>query len=254
MKVNKSIFSLKSLIKYADGDFLSKYKTTLDYLKRKNNVLFITTSNRFQLKNKPIDIPKSTQIAMSLANELKQVTLIDGSKLNIDICEGNVSRADGNSCGVKEAVLKDEKKDPSGYHRCWASINNPKDELWKITKPLFESDCIVFFGSVRWGQANSVYQKIIERLCWIENRHSTLKEENVVKDIDAGCILTGHNFNGSNVIELQKQVLKFYGFKTPEELFWNRQWTNDASEESQEGYKKDYQDFNKIIKLTVNGK
>jgi hypothetical protein len=155
---------------------------------------------------------------------------------------------------VKDAVLKDKEKNPSGHHRCWASLNNKNDELWKITKPLFESDCVVFFGSIRWGQTNSVYQKIIERLCWIENRHTTLNEENIVSKIDTGCIFTGHNFNGANVVDLQKQILKFYGFKTPDQLFWNRQWTNDASDESQDGYKQDAKDFSKIVKVTLKGK
>jgi hypothetical protein len=48
--------------------------------------------------------------------------------------------------------------------------------------------------------------------------------------------------------------MNFYGFKTPSQLFWNRQWANDPSEESQEGYAKDTNDFNKEIKLTINGK
>jgi multimeric flavodoxin WrbA len=255
MSVKTNIFSIDDLLKYAEKDFSSKFNQTLDYLKTKKKILFVTTSNRFQLKDKPVDIPKSTQIAMLLQRALEnKATIIDGSKLNIYICEGNVSRTDGNSCGTKDALLKDKEKNPSGYLRCWASLNNKEDELWRITKPLFESDCIVFFGSIRWGQTNSVYQKIIERLCWIENRHTTLKENNIVKNIDSGCIFTGHNFNGSNVIELQKNVMNFYGFKTPSQLFWNRQWANDPSEESQEGYAKDTNDFNKEIKLTINGK
>jgi multimeric flavodoxin WrbA len=184
----------------------------------------------------------------------EKVTVVDAAKLKIDICEANISRMDGNTCGAKDALLKDKEKDPSGYHRCWASINNPNDELWKITKPLFECDAVVFFGSIRWGQANSIYQKIIERLSWIENRHSTLGENNVVANIDAGCIFTGHNFNGSNVIDLQKQVMKFYGFKTPDDLFWNWQWTDDEKDETAQGYKEDAKDFNRIIKLTIKGK
>ena len=255
MSVDKQIFSLDHLLKYAGGNFLSQFNNTLDYLQSKNKILFVTTSNRYQIKDKPVDLPKSSQIAMLLSEKLgEKATLVDGAKLKIDICEGNVSRADGNSCGVKDAVLKDKEKNPSGYHRCWASLNNKNDELWEITKPLFESDCVVFFGSIRWGQTNSVYQKIIERLCWIENRHTTLNEENIVSKIDTGCIFTGHNFNGANVVDLQKQILKFYGFKTPDQLFWNRQWTNDASDESQDGYKQDAKDFSKIVKVTLKGK
>ena len=34
----------------------------------------------------------------------------DASKLNIYQCEGNVSTSKGNSCGLKDAVLKDSEK------------------------------------------------------------------------------------------------------------------------------------------------
>jgi hypothetical protein len=107
-------------------------------------------------------------------------------------------------------LLKDKDKNPSGFHRCWASINNKDDELWKISKPLFESDVVIFFGSVRWGQTNSFYQKLIERLTWIENRRTTLGEGNIVEKIDAGIILLGQNWNGRRVLNDQKEVFKFF--------------------------------------------
>jgi len=129
-------------------------------------------------------------------------------------------------------------QNPSGYHRCWASVNEKNDELWKITKELFESDCIVFFASIRWGQANGYYQKLIERLTWIENRHSTLGESNIVKDIDAGFIAVGQNWNGRDVTKTQKAVLEFFGFKTPDELFWNWQFTDNPLDETSRSYNK----------------
>ena len=167
--------------------------------------------------------------------------------LKIFPCEGNVSRKDGNSCGIKKALLENKEKNPSGYHRCWASLNNKSDELWKISKELFESDCVMFFGSVRWGSMNSYYQKLIERLCWIENRYTTLKEDNIVKDISAGLVLMGHNWNVENVLETQKAVLKFYGFNVSDKLCYYRQWTNNSSDETSEGYKEDAKDFKQIL-------
>jgi multimeric flavodoxin WrbA len=216
---------------------------TINFLETKNKVLFLTTSNRSGLNAD--DIPKSTQLAHHIQElvGMKKIEIIEVPKLNIYICEGNVSSAKGNGCGKKEAVLKNEEKNPSGYHRCWCSLNHKDDELWKISKSLFQSDCVVFFGSVRWGQTNSVYQKLIERLCWIENRHTTLKESNIVKDICAGIILTGQNWNGENVIETQKQVLKFYGFDVQNDISWNWQYTNNANDESKESYKKAIADF-----------
>lgn len=216
---------------------------TINFLEKKNKVLFLTTSNRWE--KAADDIPKSTQLAYHIQELLgmKKVEIIDVSKLNIYICEGNVSSANGNSCGVKDSLLKNSDKNPSGYHRCWCSINNKDDELWKVSKSLFESDCVVFFGSVRWGQTNSIYQKLIERLCWIENRHTTLRESNIVKDIDAGIVLTGQNWNGSNVIDTQKQVLKFYGFNVVDDISWNWQYTNNANDETKDSYKKAVSEF-----------
>ena len=210
---------------------------TINFLETKNKVLFLTTSNRWE-KNVD-DIPKSTQLAYHIQELLgmKKVEIIDVSKLKIYICEGNVSSAEGNTCGVKDSILKDKDKNPTGNHRCWCSINNKDDELWKISKSLFESDCVLFFGSVRWGQTNSIYQKLIERLCWLENRHTTLKESNILKDISAGIILTGQNWRGNDVVETQKQVLKFYGFDVENDISWNWQYTNNANDESKQSYK-----------------
>ena len=216
---------------------------TINFIEKKNKVLFLTTSNRWE--KAADDIPKSTQLAYHIQElvGMRKVEIIDVSKLNIYVCEGNVSGANGNTCGVKDALLKNSDKNPSGYHRCWCSINNKDDELWKVSKSLFESDCVVFFGSVRWGQTNSIYQKLIERLCWIENRHTTLRESNIVKDINAGIILTGQNWNGSNVIETQKQVLKFYGFDVNDDISWNWQYTNNANDETKDSYKKSVSEF-----------
>jgi len=173
----------------------------------------------------------------------KKATIIDVTKLNIYPCEGNVSTSKGNNCGVKGAVLKDKNKNPSGCHRCWASINNRDDELWKISKPLLESEAVLFVGSVRWGQMNAIYQKLIERLTWLENRHSTLEEDNIIKRIDAGLICVGQNWRGAKIIKIQKKVLNWFGFTTPKELFWNWQYTKDAEDETQESYKKSHAKF-----------
>jgi len=228
------------------------YKKRLDeilqYLKNKKKILFITTSNRWRgLKQEP----KSSMLADYLASKLgKKVTIIDASKLKIYECEGNVSDLRGNRCGLKESVLKNKTRNPSGCHRCWASVNNPDDELWKISRELLKSDCVLFFSSVRWGQTNSVYQKLIERLDWLENRHTTLLEDNLLKDIDAGLIILGHNWNSLRVLDMQRQVLGFFGFKTPSLLFLNWQYTNNYLDESQESYKKAPARFLKDFGLT----
>jgi multimeric flavodoxin WrbA len=234
-------------------DFEFKLETMLDYLNGKRKVLLLTCSNRTKIVGVKHETPKSTALAYKIKDELKgqtEVVLIEVPELNIVSCEGNVSRYDGNSCGVADAILKDAKKNPSGMHRCWASLNEKDDELWKITKELFESDCVIFFASVRWGQANMYYQKLIERLTWIENMHSTLKAGNPVAGIDAGFICVGQNWNGVNVVETQKHVLSFYGFNVQDHLSFNWQYTENSSDETQESYKESRETFNYVFDLS----
>ena len=112
---------------------------TIEILKKFDKVLFLTCSNRYQ-KILEKQTPKSTILAEVIAENLDNVTLINVPDLQIYPCEGNVSREDGNQCGTKYALLRDKEKNPSGYHRCWASIHNEDDELWKISKELFSTN------------------------------------------------------------------------------------------------------------------
>lgn len=223
----------------------------VEYLSNKNKVLFLTTSNRWEGSK---EIPKSTLLAMDIKSRLEETTevnLLEIPKLKIYPCEGNVSGVEGNNCGIKDSLLKDTEKDPSGNHRCWASLNNEDDELWKVTKELFESDAVVFFISVRWGQANAFYQKLIERLNWIENRHTTLGEDNIVSGIDAGCVIIGQNWNGEQVLETQKQVYEFYGFNVPDEMSLYWQFTQDSNDETQESYKEAPKVFGREFEISM---
>ena len=91
------------------------------------------------------------------------------------------------------------------------------------------------------------YQKLIERLTWLENRHSTLGEENIIKNIDGGIVIIGQNYHGKNVLSTQKSVLQFYGFKVPESLSSNWQYTSNALDETGKSYKLAIKIFNKIF-------
>lgn len=211
----------------------TQLKASIDYLRSKKRPLFLTTSNRWQGQGG--EKPKSTRLAYHIAS-MVGARVIEVPLLRIFPCEGNVSTTEGNTCGVKKAILKDPAKNPSGQHRCWASINNEGDELWKISKELLRSDAVVFFGSIRWGQMNGIYQNLIERLTWLENRHSTLGERNILSHIDAGIIVSGHNWRGAEVVGVQQEVLAFFGFTVKKELCWNWQYSSDSEEESNEIY------------------
>ena len=245
-------FLLEEAEVVVDTRFKKQLEKAVKYLNTKNKVLLITTSNRVKHSSKDgKDSPKSTRIAEVIQKSLGtgKCTLVDVSKLKIYNCEGNVSSKDGNTCGVRDAKLQDKDKNPSGNLRCWASYNNEDDELWKVVTPLLESNAVVFLGSIRWGQANAYYQKLIERLDWIENRHTTLGERNIVKDIESGFIFIGQNWNGANVVKTQKQVHEFYGFKPVDKLYFNWQYTEDAEDESKESYKKAINALDNIIDI-----
>lgn len=231
----------------ADKKSMSNLENTIEFLDNKKKILLLTTSNRWDGDK---ETPKSSLLAKAIKKSLgDKVTILDIPKLKIYPCEGNVSTKDGDKCGLKEALLKSKTKNPSGYHRCWASLNNKDDELWRVSKELFESDAVIFFASVRWGQTNMFYQKLIERLNWIENRHTTLNEDNVIKNIHSGFICTGQNWNGENVLETQKKVHEFYGFKINKDLFWNWQYTQDYNDETAESYKKSFGKFEEDFNL-----
>jgi len=221
---------------------MDNLKKLYNYLKKKKDakLVFLTTSNRWEGDK---ELPKSSIIADELQKRLDNCQVINVSKLKIYSCEGNVSTKRGNTCGLKEAKLKDDKKNPTGDIRCWASVNNPSDEMYKVANAIFEADVVIFFGSIRWGKMNAVYTQLVERLTWLENRHTTLGESNLLKDKEAGIIAVGHNWNGEEAVDLEKQVLSFFGFKTPSQLSFNYQYTNDKNDESKSGYKEDYSKF-----------
>ena len=221
---------------------MDKLKKLYNHLKKQEGkkILFLTTSNRWEGEK---ELPKSSIIADELRKKLNNCDIINVSKLKIFPCEGNVSNHKGNGCGVKDAMLKDKSKNPTGDIRCWASINNKSDEMHKVANAIFDADIIIFFGSIRWGKMNAIYTQLIERLTWLENRHTTLGESNLLKDKETGIIAIGQNWNGEEAVKLEKEVLKFFGFKTPDVLSFNWQYLKDPNDESKKGYKDAYPDF-----------
>ena len=204
-------------------------------------VLFVTTSNRSPYVEKQGEVAKSSQLARHFKGLLEQrgveVELIDAAKLNIHNCLGCVSELHGNQCGAKASKVKDKEKNPTGNLRCWASHDFEDDELWKIVNPLYEAEAVIFFSSQRWGTANAIYQKLIERLDWIENMHSSMGEPSTIKGKKAGFVLIGQNWRVKQAVDMQREVLEFYGFEVPAELFMGWQFTRDVLDESEKSYK-----------------
>jgi multimeric flavodoxin WrbA len=222
------------------------------YLEKRNDILLLTTSTRY--RKHTWDVPKSTQLALRVRDHLRRrktrVVLLDVPKLEIHTCEGNISAKKGNRCGMIEARLPSRSRNPTGHHRCWASINNADDELYVITRELFRSRIVVFFVSVRWGQTNSVYQRLFERLSWIENRFTTLGEKPIpqLRRLEAGMVLFGQNWNDAQVLTTQRQNFKWFGWKTPAPLSFYWQYTRDAEDESPESYLGAVEEFRALMR------
>jgi len=212
----------------------------LSSLSSEKRVLFVTTSNRGEYISSKGEKPKSTRLAEHFKEMLEkkgvEVTLLDASKLKIHNCLGCVSELKGNMCGSPEAKLKDKEKNPHGHLKCWASLDFKDDELWKIANEIYESGAIIFFASNRWGNPNAIYQKLIERLDWIESSYTTYGGKNTVKGKKAGMVLLGQNWRVQESLEVQQQVLNFFGFDTPDEIFLGWQFTRDVSDENQKSY------------------
>ena len=221
------------------------------YLEKRNDILLLTTSTRY--REHAFDVPKTTQLALRVRDHLrrrkKRVVLLDIAKLKIHTCEGNISSKKGNNCGVLEASLPSRSKNPTGHHRCWASINNADDQLYMITRELFRSRLVVFFVSVRWGQTNSVYQRLFERLSWIENRFTSLGETPIpqLRKLEAGLVLFGQNWNDAQVLKTQRQNFKWFGWKAPAPLSFYWQYTRNAKDESPESYLGAVEEFGALM-------
>jgi hypothetical protein len=126
MNIQENIERIKQLIiseEMVQSDAWKYIKSTLDVLKTKKKVLLLSCSNRFNWDENNIDIPKSKLLATYIHEELgDKSVLIDVTTLKILPCEGNISRKEGNSCGVLKAKLKDKEKNPSGEHRDRKSV------------------------------------------------------------------------------------------------------------------------------------
>jgi len=82
---------------------------------------------------------------------------------------------------------------------------------------------------------------------WLENRHTCFGEENILKNICAGIIVIGHNWNGEKVLETQKKVLDFFGFKAEKKISWNWQFTKNQKDESNKTYIKAAKEFRETL-------
>ena len=92
-----------------------------------------------------------------------------------------------------------------------------------------------------------------ERLSWIENRVISLGEKPIpeLNKLEAGIVLFGHNWNDDQVLKTQKQNFEWFGWKTPEALSFNWQYTKDADDESPKSYSDAVAEFAVLLQLAL---
>jgi hypothetical protein len=85
----------------------------------------------------------------------------------------------------------------------------------------------------------------------IENRVTSLGEARIpqLKNLEAGIVLFGHNWNDEQVLKTQKQNFKWFGWKTPAALSFNWQYTRKADEESPESYLDAIEEFGALLQI-----
>jgi hypothetical protein len=96
------------------------------------------------------------------------------------------------------------------------------------------------------------YQKLIERLNWINNRFIPYGEENIIKNISSGFIIVGQHEYGDDIAELQYNNHEYYGFEVNKELYWN--WSAEDIEyddETLQGYLDSYPEFFDDFKIKI---
>ena len=64
-----------------------------------------------------------------------------------------------------------------------------------------------------------------------------------MENIQSGFICVGQNWKGLDVVDTQKKVHFFYGFKPNNNLYWNWQYTTKITDETEESYKKSFKSF-----------
>ena len=76
-----------------------------------------------------------------------------------------------------------------------------------------------------------------------------INHNGIIENIQSGFICCGQNWKGMDVVDTQKRVHSFYGFKPNDKFYWNWQYTNKITDESKESYKEAFPTFVKKFKI-----
>lgn len=110
---------------------------------------------------------------------------------------------------------------------CSVTEMDPKDGMTQVYRDMvLWADVILLATPIRWGNASSLYYKMVERLNTVQNQ-ITLKKKILIKNKVAAFIITGGQ---DNIQSVAGQLMWFFtdlGFIFPPFSFigWSRGWT-----------------------------
>lgn len=131
---------------------------------------------------------------------------------------------------------------------CSISEMNSNDGMNSIyRKMILWADIVLVSTPIRWGNASSLYYKMIERLNCVQNQ-ITLNNKILIKNKVASFIITGGQDNIQNVAGQMMMFFSELGFALPPYSFmgWSRGWTAEDMEHNVQQFTK-----SKYIKRSV---
>lgn len=107
--------------------------------------------------------------------------------------------------------------------------NDGMNEVYR--KMILWADIVIISTPIRWGNASSLYHKMIERLNCVQNQ-TTLHDRVLVKNKVACFIITGGQDNIQHVAGNMMMFFTELGFSLPPFAFmgWSRGWTAEDME------------------------
>jgi len=107
--------------------------------------------------------------------------------------------------------------------------NDGMNEVYR--KMILWADIVIISTPIRWGNASSLYHKMIERLNCVQNQ-TTLHDRVLVKNKVASFIITGGQDNIQHVAGNMMMFFTELGFSLPPFAFmgWSRGWTAEDME------------------------
>lgn len=227
---------LASEVYYPDKDEFSKFYNVPSHVlptkkgiheyfsKNTNKTLNVLLLSTTILGSRPKNTSTSIWSLEHLKNKLNNTNfagytinaqIIELEKINFAPCEGNYSKSK-NSCAWP----------------CQITLKDPNDRLNVVYWGLVDwADIVIVGTSIRYGQASSLYYKLVERLTCVHNQ-LTLNDHNLIMDKIAAFVITGAQDNIQSVAGGMMLFWSELGFTFAGHSYvgWSRGWNQEHTQ------------------------